>query len=73
MGIMCVNIDCPKLNERVVLTFTGPDPTPELTNPPLRLTDCDSALKCGLIKEEGITPDWSMCPLNETRFWESIG
>jgi hypothetical protein len=41
-----------------------------LTNPPFRLTSCNSALECGLIKEEGITPDWSMCPLYETRFWK---
>ena len=69
METQYLNTDCPKLKSRVVLTLTKPDPTPELTIPPFRLTNCDSASECGLIKEEGITPDWSLCPLYESRFW----
>lgn len=64
-----VNTDCPKLKTGVVLTLTRPHPTPEWTNHPFRLTNCDSALECGLIKEKDETPDWSMCPLYESRFW----
>jgi hypothetical protein len=64
-----LNIDCPKLKEGVVITLTRPDPTSELTYPPFRLTDCDSALECGLIKGKDETPDWSLCPLYDSRFW----
>lgn len=69
METKSLNIDCPKLKERVVLTLTRPHPTSELTYPPFRLADCSSALECGLIKEKDETPDWSLCPLCESRFW----
>lgn len=68
MEINHINTHCPNLEKRVVLTVTRPDPTAQLTNPPFRLTNCDSALECGLIKEEGITADWSVCPFTGQRF-----
>ncbi len=70
MEINHVNTHCPKLDKRVVVTVTQPDPTPLLRNPPFRLIDCDSVLECGAVKEGGITPDWSVCPLYELRFWK---
>jgi hypothetical protein len=68
MEINHINTHCPKLGERVVVTVTRSDLTPQLINPPFRFIDCDSVLECGIVKEEGITPDWSVCPLHELRF-----
>ncbi len=68
MEISHINTHCPELGERVVVTVARPDRTPGLTIPPLRLTNCDFAAECGLIKEEGITPDWSLCPLYDLKF-----
>jgi hypothetical protein len=69
MKIEHINTRCSKLNDTVGITITRPDPTPQVNYPPFRLTNCDSAPECGLIKEVGIVPDWSLCPLYESRFW----